>query len=210
MIYRQDYVRTGLFLLILNLSVVVAATTTGSTPSDLRPSKPITNTQDCQNPPRKFIQNFSDVKVDRLLVLKSTREMFLLSRGLIVKKYQVSMGFGFALGPKIQDGDGRTPEGIYRVTALQTKSNYHLALRLSYPQLSDIEYAQKYGLKPGSDIMIHGLPDRPIDHLDPEQIKKIQGQQNWTRGCIAVTNSEIEEIFSFVETGTEVEICPLS
>jgi len=209
MSYRQDCVRTGLFLLIVDVCFAWSSTTLALPNLKMLAPKSIHNTADCQKPPQHFIQNSSGLKVDRLLVLKSTRELFLLNQGQIIKKYHVSMGFGFALGPKLQDGDGRTPEGVYRIVARQTQSHYHLALRLSYPEPSDIEYAAENGLRPGSDIMIHGLPDAPVDQLDPEQIKKIHGKQNWTRGCIAVTNTEIEEIFSRVEVGTFIEICPL-
>jgi murein L,D-transpeptidase YafK len=120
----------------------------------------------------------------------------LLSGESVVRSYRVALGRN-PLGHKEREGDGRTPEGRYTVDGRNPKSKYHLALHLSYPNAMDAERAKARGLDPGCDIMIHGLKPG-VEH--PES--------DWTQGCIAVTDAEMDEIWGLVADGTRVEINP--
>jgi murein L,D-transpeptidase YafK len=138
-------------------------------------------------------------KVDRVVVLKTKHELVLLRGDHVVRSYRVALGRG-GLEPKRRQGDGRTPEGLYRIDHRNPASKYHLALHISYPESSDKQRAQRLGVDPGGDIMIHGLP--------PEY-SWVGGKHllsDWTEGCIAVTDSEIEEIWKLVPDGTPVEV----
>jgi murein L,D-transpeptidase YafK len=141
------------------------------------------------------------VHADRIVVYKSRRKMELLSEGKVVKSYRVALG-GNPVGPKTKQGDHRTPEGIYRIDSRNPNSRYHLALHVSYPDAEDRERARKLGVAPGGDIMIHGLPERYAF------LGALHTKYDWTDGCIAVTNAEIEEIWKLVPVGTVVEIRP--
>jgi len=139
--------------------------------------------------------------VDHILVLKKEHKLLLLSGDRIVKAYSVALGSG-GLAPKQRQGDDKTPEGLYWIDSRNPASRFHLALHISYPDQSDKEQARKRGVSPGGDIMIHGLGN---------EFKSL-GQKHylydWTAGCIAVTDSEIEEIWRLVPDGTPVEIRP--
>jgi murein L,D-transpeptidase YafK len=139
------------------------------------------------------------LKVDRVLVLKREHRMLLFSGDQVVKSYKVALGSG-GLAPKRQQGDGRTPEGLYTIDWRNPASHFHLALHISYPQPADKQRARQLGANPGGDIMIHGL--------DPEStwVGANHRLTDWTDGCIAVTDSEIEEIWQMVPDGTTVEI----
>lgn len=138
-------------------------------------------------------------QIDRIMVEKSARRMTLLQDGKPVRLYQISLGFSPA-GDKSHQGDGRTPEGIYRINRLNKGSAYHLSLGLDYPLPADIAAAKAGGFDPGGDIMIHGQPNALPDAA------VIKG--DWTAGCIAVSNTEIREIFAATPLGTEVEVRP--
>jgi murein L,D-transpeptidase YafK len=138
-------------------------------------------------------------QIDRIEIDKSARRMTLLRGGETLRIYQIALGFS-PNGDKIRQGDGRTPEGIYRINRRNKTSAYHLSLGLDYPQPSDIAAAQAGGYDPGGDIMIHGQPNALPDAA------QIAG--DWTAGCIAVTNAEIRQIFAATPMGTEVEITP--
>ncbi len=140
-------------------------------------------------------------KIDRVLVLKKEHKMLLLSGDDVVKSYEIALGRG-GLGPKRRSGDRRTPEGVFTIDWRNPGSKYHLALHISYPQTADKLRAAKLGANPGGDIMIHGLP-APYSWVGANH-RLI----DWTDGCIAVTDSEIEEIWSLVPDGTLVEIRP--
>ena len=127
--------------------------------------------------------------------------MVLYQNGHIVKTYRIALGPN-SVGPKLRQGDLRTPEGVYQIDAKNPHSHYHLALRLSYPNEEDRDRAKKLGVSPGGDIMIHGLPDRY------SYVGSLHTRLDWTEGCIAVTNKEIEEIWKLVPVGTPVEIQP--
>ncbi len=140
-------------------------------------------------------------RVDRVVVNKGRRELLLLAGANVLRTYRVALGSD-PLGHKLCEGDGRTPEGRYAIDRRNPQSAYHLALRISYPNQADRQRAEELGLDPGGDIMIHGLPNG----VDAGQ--RGHPQRDWTRGCIAVTNAEIEEIWNLVAEGTPVEINP--
>ena len=104
--------------------------------------------------------------------------------------------------------DGRTPEGIYHVELKNAQSAYHKALRVSYPNERDKAFAKANGVNPGGDIMIHGFPSADTKDLQRYALSQTHPQVNWTQGCVAVTDKEIEEIFSLVAVNTTIEICP--
>jgi murein L,D-transpeptidase YafK len=138
---------------------------------------------------------------DRILVEKAARKLTLLRGGQPLKTYQVALGRA-PEGPKKFEGDQRTPEGVYTVDFHKADSDYHLALHISYPEQQDVDRAAVAGVSAGSDIMIHGLPN------GRGWIGRFHRRQDWTAGCIAVTDFEIEEIYRAVGDGTPIEIRP--
>lgn len=140
-------------------------------------------------------------QADEILVIKSTHTMALLRDGKTLKTYKVALG-GEPVGPKRIEGDHKTPEGDYIIDAKNAHSRFHLSLHISYPSPADMERARKLGSRPGGAIMIHGLASS-FAYLGP-----LHRQTDWTDGCIAVTNAEIEEIWRLVPVGTRVEIRP--
>lgn len=136
---------------------------------------------------------------DYILIVKSTRTMTLLNHGHVLKSYKVALG-GDPVGPKLKAGDKKTPEGRYIIDSKNSHSRFHLALHISYPNKTDRERANKLGVNPGGGVEIHGL------ELKYAWIGSLHRQINWTAGCIAVTNPEIEEIYKMVPVGTAVEI----
>ena len=137
--------------------------------------------------------------VDRVLIEKTARRMTLYSSsGEPLRVYRdIQLGWQ-PVGPKHFAGDGRTPEGRYRIDRGLETSAYHLALHLSYPAAQDVAFAGARGRDPGGAIFIHGLPNGMAD----------RPAGDWTAGCIAVSNMEIEEIWSLVGDDTPVEIVP--
>jgi murein L,D-transpeptidase YafK len=142
-----------------------------------------------------------DAVADRVLVEKSARRLTLLRGKTGLKTYRVALGRA-PIGAKEYEGDQRTPEGIYAIDFHKSDSDYHLALHISYPEQHDIDRAAAEGLSAGSDIMIHGLPN------GRGWLGAFHRRSDWTAGCIAVTDFEIEEIFRAVADGTPVEIRP--
>jgi murein L,D-transpeptidase YafK len=140
-------------------------------------------------------------KVDSILILKKDHVLELLSGGTVIRTYKVALGRG-GLAPKVREGDGRTPEGRYIIDAKYAASHYHKALHVSYPNAEDRKRAAKLGLPPGGAIMIHGLPN------GQGWVGAAHRLYDWTLGCIAVTDEEIDEIFKLVPVGTPVEIRP--
>ena len=133
-------------------------------------------------------------RVDEIRVDKSERRMTLLRDGRIVKSYRILLGDA-PIGHKRQQGDERTPEGRYRITFRNDKSRFHLSLRVSYPNEADRRQARARGVDPGGDIMIHG--GTPPGY-----------SRDWTDGCIALTNRQIEEVWRLVPVGTPITISP--
>lgn len=138
---------------------------------------------------------------DKVLIEKKDRRLTLLSNGKTLKVYKVALGRN-PEGKKLEEGDKRTPEGTYMIDRRKERSSYHRALHISYPNTADIAQAKARGVSPGGDIMIHGLPNG-IGFVGNFHVKR-----DWTLGCIAVTNSEIEEIWRAVPDGAVVEIMP--
>lgn len=149
------------------------------------------------------------LKADRIVVSKTRRKLYLFNQKELIAEYPVAFGFAALEGPKSQMSDGRTPEGLYRIEAKNPNSNYHMALKISYPNDQDTEFAKKNKVKPGGLIMIHGFPVKEVDGLDPDLIPQIHPRVDWTQGCMAVTSDEIEEIYNYVDEDVAVEICPL-
>lgn len=142
-----------------------------------------------------------EVIADRIVVRKSDRRMTLFVAGQPIRTYEIALGFG-GPGAKTREGDGRTPEGLYSISGRNPQSAYHLSLRISYPEARDIEAARALGVPPGGDIMIHGTRN------GLGWFGAVARSIDWTAGCIAVTNEEIEEIWHAVPDGTPIEILP--
>jgi murein L,D-transpeptidase YafK len=141
------------------------------------------------------------VNVDRILVEKSKHTMTLFSGDVRVKTCWVALG-GEPVGAKQREGDHKTPEGKYTIDSRNARSKFHLALHISYPNEADRKRARKRNVSPGGAIMIHGLPD------EFAFLGALHRKTDWTDGCIAVTDEEIEEIWRLVKIGTPVEIKP--
>jgi murein L,D-transpeptidase YafK len=141
-------------------------------------------------------------KAAKIMVYKSERKMVLLdTKSKVLRAYKIALG-DKPKGPKTQEGDEKTPEGIYTISGRNQASRYHLSLRISYPNARDVAQAKSRGVSPGGDIMIHGLPN------GQGWIGAAHLAHDWTDGCIAVTNMEIEEIWNMVPDGTPIEIRP--
>lgn len=141
------------------------------------------------------------VVADRVLVEKAKRQLTLYSRGKEIKTYKIALGRN-PLGPKVRQGDGRTPEGVYVVDGRKARSAFHRALHISYPNAADRVRARSLGVSPGGNIMIHGIKNG-FGWMGAQH-----RSLDWTEGCIAVTDEEIEEIWRTVPNGTVVEIVP--
>ena len=135
-------------------------------------------------------------RADFVLIEKAERRLTLMRDGAVLKHYRIGLGFSPA-GDKQAEGDGRTPEGIYRIDRRNDRSKFHLSLGIDYPRPDQRAAAQAEGRNPGGDIFIHGQPNGYSG-------KKIRG--DWTAGCAAVSNAEIREIWARVPIGTKVEI----
>jgi murein L,D-transpeptidase YafK len=138
---------------------------------------------------------------DSIVVEKSSRRLSLFRRGARVRTYLVALGQQ-PVGDKVRIGDKRTPEGLFHIEARNPRSRFHLALRISYPDAAHRARARALGVSPGGDIMIHGLPRRQAF------VGAAHRDFDWTEGCIAVTNEEIEEIWGAVPVGTPIHIKP--
>ncbi|WP_375229408.1 L,D-transpeptidase family protein [Roseobacter sp. S98] len=129
-----------------------------------------------------------------VVVNKGARRMHLLHNDTVLRSYNIHLGFA-PVGPKQFEGDGKTPEGIYRIDRRNPNSQFHLSLGISYPNVNDVAAAKAAGKSAGGDIFIHGQKN-PFKKDDPD----------WTWGCIAVTNDEIEEIYAMVANDTLVAL----
>lgn len=140
--------------------------------------------------------NARNPEITQLLLDKSSRTLYLLNGNRAVRQYRVDLGSNPS-GHKQFQGDGRTPEGLYYITHRNPNSNFHLSLGISYPNARDREFARRLGRNPGGDIFIHGRGAR-VSNPPPD----------WTRGCAAVTDTEMAEIFNLVRPGTPIFIKP--
>ena len=141
-------------------------------------------------------------RADAVLVKKSERALYLLREGRVLKQYKIMLG-PKAKGPKLMEGDERTPEGRYTLDRKNPNSHFYKSIRVSYPNESDIERAQKYNTDPGNAIMIHGMKNSWSEKTARQALKF-----NWTDGCIAVANNDMDEIWEAVEVGTPIDIQP--
>lgn len=146
-------------------------------------------------------QNTSALHADRVVVLKKERTLQLLNQGKVIKSYRVALG-GDPIGPKARQGDHKTPEGLYVLDSRNAHSQFYKAIHISYPSARDRAAAKKKGVSPGGDVYLHGLPNGYGWVGASHRLK------DWTDGCIAVTNTEIDEIWLAVPDGTLIEIRP--
>lgn len=146
-------------------------------------------------------ENIADRKIDKVLVLKSARQLQLISSGEALKTYRISLGKK-PTGAKQQEGDQRTPEGFYWLDWRKTSTNYNLSMHISYPNAADSERSRQAGVKPGSMLMIHGTP------VDEEYPEWYFHTLDWTNGCIALKNNDMREVWGLVKDGTMIEIRP--
>ena len=142
-----------------------------------------------------FSGRYSGPEVTGIVVKKSERKMYLLNGNQPLEIYDVALGSD-PIGHKHFEGDGKTPEGQYFITHRNANSQFHLSLGISYPNEADKAYAAALGKDPGGDIFIHGESPYP------------SGKQDWTVGCIAVTNREMDVIYAMVNPGTPIWILP--
>ena len=138
---------------------------------------------------------------DKVLIEKKEQRLTLLSKGEVIKTYKIALG-GNPVGPKERQGDNKTPEGTYIIDSRNRNSGYHLSLHISYPNEKDKMRAKELGVSPGGDIMIHGIKN------GLSWVGASHAEVDWTKGCIAITDEEMEEIYKLVPNGTIVEIRP--
>jgi len=139
--------------------------------------------------------------VERVVVYKSRHTMQLLRGNEVIRSYRVALGRN-PLGRKCMEGDYRTPEGTYIIDRRNKESRFHKSLHISYPNDRDLVRARTHRVSPGGKIMIHGLPK------GFEDLGDFHFRRNWTKGCIAVNNTEIDEIWRLVADGTPITINP--
>jgi murein L,D-transpeptidase YafK len=138
---------------------------------------------------------------DRVLVRKAERRLYLMRGNDVLRAYRVALGLNPG-GPKERAGDFRTPEGSYRLTRRNTRSDFFLSIQVSYPNDADMRNARRNGWQPGGSIMIHGLPN------DPRHTPDYYATQDWTDGCIAVTNADMVEIWMMTSDNVPIVIEP--
>jgi murein L,D-transpeptidase YafK len=138
---------------------------------------------------------------DRVVVLKKERTLQLMSQGKAIKTYKVALG-GDPIGPKTRQGDHKTPEGLYVLDSRNVHSQFYKSIHISYPNAHDRAAARQKGVSPGGDVFVHGLPKGYA------WVGASHRAKDWTDGCIAVTNQEIDEIWRAVTDGTPIEIRP--
>jgi murein L,D-transpeptidase YafK len=139
--------------------------------------------------------------IDKVLVVKSERQLHLISHGDTLKSYRISLGKQ-PKGAKEREGDKRTPEGFYWLDWRKNSDKFNLAMHVSYPNARDQARARDKGVSAGSMIMIHGTP------LDDEYPEWYFHTLDWTEGCIAMKNTDMREVWSLVKDGTLIEIRP--
>lgn len=141
------------------------------------------------------------IHADHVVVLKKERTLELLSQGKVIKTYKVALG-GDPVGPKTKQGDHKTPEGAYVLDFRNAHSQFYKSIHISYPSEHDRAVARQQGVSPGGDVFVHGLA-KGFGWLGSSHRLK-----DWTDGCIAVTNKEMDEIWKVVPDGTKIEIKP--
>lgn len=144
----------------------------------------------------RTLKPYTGPNVTNIVVFKKTRRMYLMHGSKALKSFRIGLGT-HPVGHKQFEGDGRTPEGTYFVDRHNPNSAYYLSVGISYPNANDRAYAAKYGRNPGGDIFIHG-----------RSRKDLWKKRNWSVGCITVSNRHIEQIFTMVHKGTQIDIFP--
>ncbi len=140
-------------------------------------------------------------EVDSIVVHKREREMLVFGRGVLLKVYHICLGFS-PTGAKHFEGDGKTPEGKYKISCKNPGSEYHKSLCISYPDKTDRDNARKAGKSPGGNVRIHGLPNGVSAH------KEDYIHEDWTWGCIALTNEEIDDLYVHTKDQTPIVLLP--
>ena len=140
-------------------------------------------------------------KIDKVVALKAERKMQLIKNGEVVRIYKIALGDN-PVGHKQQEGDERTPEGNYVLDWRNAQSHYYKSIHISYPNAEDKKRAKALGVSPGGSIMIHGLPN------GMGYIGEAHARQDWTDGCIAITNEQMDELWASAKDGTPIEIKP--
>jgi murein L,D-transpeptidase YafK len=143
----------------------------------------------------------SETTIDRIVVEKAARKLSIFRDGRQLKTYRVALGRS-PIGPKEKEGDMKTPEGIYKIDSRNSQSSFHLALHISYPSANDNARAAERGVSAGFDIMIHGIAN------GRGWIGAFHRWEDWTAGCIALTDEEIKELWRVTPDGTTIEIRP--
>jgi murein L,D-transpeptidase YafK len=138
---------------------------------------------------------------DRVVVKKSERRMYLMRGDEVIASYRVSLGLN-PEGPKLREGDFRTPEGEYRLGRRNSRSDYFLSIQVTYPNDHDVERARRHGWRPGGSIMVHGLPNAPRHPLNYYE------SFDWTDGCIALSNADMIDMWLLTTDDTPIAIEP--
>lgn len=146
-------------------------------------------------------EKFATPKADRIVVYKAARRLELRHGTTVMKTYHIALGRN-PVGPKIEEGDYKTPEGTYFIDRRDMKSEYHLSLHISYPEPFDIRRAAALHVNPGHGVMIHGEPNV----LNAEGKKRLL--KDWTAGCIALSNTDVDEVWRLTDDGIAVDIYP--
>ena len=141
------------------------------------------------------------MKADSVVVIKKARTLTLMNQGNVLKTYSVALG-GEPVGPKTQQGDHKTPEGKYMLDRRNIHSQFYRSIHISYPNTHDLAQAKKIGVAAGGDVFVHGLPN------GYGWVGKGHRLKDWTDGCIAVTDEEMDEIWKAVPDGTPIVIQP--
>lgn len=139
--------------------------------------------------------------VDKVVVNKSHHQMLLYKNQKLVRKYWIALS-DRPVGDKVQQGDRRTPEGTYTLDYVKENSYYYRAFHISYPNAEDIAQARKLGVNPGGLIMVHGQPPSNSEYYESVQ------RSDWTNGCIAILNHEMDDFINLVDPGTPIQINP--
>ena len=137
--------------------------------------------------------------IDFIVVNKDKRDITMYKEGKLLKKFKISLGFE-PIGTKIKKGDGKTPEGLYYIEDKISESSFFLALKISYPNPWDIRRALELNYHPGGQIMIHGVPNKGYDH------KYHNSNNDWTEGCVAISNQQMLRIWKKISIGTPILI----
>jgi len=147
----------------------------------------------CGDP--KF-KRYDGPEVTRIVVLKENRRMYLYNGDRVLRGFDIALGFE-PIGHKTESGDGKTPVGDYIIDRRNPNSAFHLSIGINYPDADDIARARALGVDPGGNIFIHGQSNR---------FRGLRRDSDWTWGCIAVTNAEMEDIYAMVNDGTPITI----